>query len=331
MIELDKSFKKPELSDDGYYYLKLETLSSVLDLICPYKKNYKALFNNLREHQRYISQFIFRGMSNSQYELIPSLYRNSINEFDGTDMQLKEFFFLRDFIEACDSTATLIPSDSMQMRGFLKNQQTFKDMAQKRANWVKDEWNELIAFAQHYGIPTRLLDWSYHPLVALYFAATGAISTMYEYKIKHNSDSCFTDLCFSIWIFADTDIVKSGENNENRLVKIIDVPKAANQHISFQKGCFTYVEQPLNDVLSIYKGKEYQPFATINSVLKANKAQECLIKIDIPYKYAIDLYDYCDSYNFNGATLFRGPHGSANYTMEMFKYKKVKWFLRKGA
>lgn len=111
--------------------------------IMKYKDN-KTIIHNLSDYINFINElyehndcsYYFRGHSDKDYEIIPSLARNS----KGNIIRLE-----RNLIE---STKFKLPD-------------IFKDNLSPI---------DLLGLLQHYGIPTRLLDITANPLVALFFA-----------------------------------------------------------------------------------------------------------------------------------------------------------------
>lgn len=96
-----------------------------------------------------VDEFLYRGLSDEVYELLPGILRKCHHTVEDRTIENKTYLswsteknLLMTFVQEA-STYLSIPIDQLH------------------------KWAE---YAQHYGVPTRFLDWSTNPLVSLYFA-----------------------------------------------------------------------------------------------------------------------------------------------------------------
>jgi hypothetical protein len=214
----------------------------------------------------------FRGQS-QDWSLNPKVYRDEFKIPNGT--------------EGKDDEERRLRTERHLFR-------EFADLATGLVDPGVDDYG-LYIIQQHYGMPTRLLDWTVDPLVALYFATggdekeKGVVYVMDAYQMVHWQDNKRTD--YGLGTFERDEVrdaldrVVKWQEKKPWVTLPLQVPKR-DLRVRNQWGCFTLhvqpaSERPLSDCI-----KNFQKFPVGNK----SEIRDALRRIQVhPFRIYGDL------------------------------------------
>lgn len=264
-----------------------------------------------------LSGYIFRGHSDDSYKLVPTALRSETfwkicggrpvdSQVDLESLQCgQEYMLLRQFYKTADRRGLNVPHIA-DIRRNLSHEIDVKGHLLLR-RWIPDELLELASLAQHYGIPTRLLDWTYDPFVAAYFAAA----------------SSKTDKELSIWAL-DTRVIHDWEISGRSVpISLVTPPYAGNPNLAAQSGIFTSWAIDLIPLLNSFSFWQMIDRTPLDELLEhfATSQEQSLVrpmflKFKLPGNKGFDVLQMLRQADYGAARIFPGYHGVAKEVLD---------------
>ncbi len=267
--------------------------------------------------------YIFRGCALAEtYDLVPSALRRTARLLHGlsdtwhrgplldvANQILAEANTLRHFFDIADRRGLPLPEDTQELRSLLPSMspdsEYLKDVSAGECKWPPRRLLSLMAIAQHHGASTRLLDWTWDPYVAAYFAASGA-------RRQQKQDIAVWALN-DVYIHAKRDYrsYTKESNSSSRLDEVINVvtaPGSGNRNLQAQKGLFLVHRIGGIDLESETQRASYDQILA-EELRLGEERDPVLFRFTLPVEQAPELLRMLSISGVNASTVFPGYDG----------------------
>lgn len=310
-------------SDPGIRIVKCDTAEDLLS-------EFRPETGFLWKLKYCVQSWIFRGQANADWDLTPSALRRSTSEsnpcasfnpwqsalpIDDWQMQMNaEQGLMFDFCAQADAHGYELPGDHPQLRDLDSTQSPTHP-----ADFPPVEHRGMYALAQHYGIPTRFLDWTLSPRVAAYFA----IKSVAEMRTRCVGKS---PEYVAVWA-VNRNYIDEYLRLENPGAVVVTVPTVSNPNLHAQKGLFTLVRYRTGAPNIFFDPDHSYSISSLDNLVKthskklgaSNIPSPVMVKFELCAKEARTLLRLLDLDGINATTMFPNLH---SVVLGM----KEKWF-----